>query len=407
MEGNVPKEMKAIQVVEFNKPYQVNTVKVPDPSSLGPYDLLVKIAVASYCHTDSMIQSGVFGTALPVTASHEGAGTVVAAGSSADLKPGDRVMCGLPFHPCGKCPDCTAPNEGWRQYCEVAGHCGVHRDGFFAEYALCDSRTSTKLPNEISLLSAAPLACAGRTVFRGIEQVGLKQGQWLAIVGSGGGLGHLGVQFAKSKGFKVIGIDARDDGLKISKDLGADIVIDARNGKDAVVKEVQEATKDANPGNPGVDATLTLSDAPTAAALGCAITKKHATMLQIAQPNEVVIPFYELVFRDIKVHGSVISSPGESDSMVRFIAQNGIKLKTSVFQGLDEIERLVHMAHEGKVNAAKMSADTITPLHYIDDTPLWKAFILYTMFVFDSVLDPEKLKDGLEELAKHDGWKKF
>ena len=145
------------KVVEYNKPYQIKKIKAPDPSNLGPYDLLVKVAVASYCHTDSMIQSGIFGTALPVTGSHEGAGTVVAAGSSSDLKPGDRVMCGLPFHPCGKCPDCTGPNESWRQYCEsTEGHCGVHRDGFFAEYAVCDARTSTKLPNEISFLSAAP-----------------------------------------------------------------------------------------------------------------------------------------------------------------------------------------------------------------------------------------------------------
>lgn len=104
------------QVVEFNKPYQINSVPVPDPSSLGPHDLLVKIAVASYCHTDSMIQSGVFGTSLPVTASHEGAGTVVATGESATSFQGTRVMCGLPFHPCGKCMDCTGPTENWRQY---------------------------------------------------------------------------------------------------------------------------------------------------------------------------------------------------------------------------------------------------------------------------------------------------
>lgn len=274
-----------------------------------------------------MIQSGVFGTALPVTASHEGAGTVVAAGSSAALKPGDRVMCGLPFHPCGKCPDCTGPNEGWRQYCDkVEGHCGVHRDGFFAEYAVCDARTSTKLPDDISLLSAAPLACAGRTVWRGIEQAGLREGQWLAIVGSGGGLGHLGLQFAKRKGLKVIGIDARDEGLQISKDLGADIVIDARKGQDAVVKEVQEVTRNANPGNPGVDATVTLSDASTAAALGCAITKKHATMVQIAQPKDVVVPFQELVFRDIKIIGSVISSPEESNAMVSTVDSSCLSL---------------------------------------------------------------------------------
>ncbi|KUI73282.1 Alcohol dehydrogenase [Cytospora mali] len=350
MKGNTPKEMKAVQVVEYNKPYKINTIPVPDVQNLGPFDLLVKVAVASYCHTDSMIQSGTFATTLPLTASHEGAGTVVAAGPSSEIKPGDRVMCGLPYHPCGECPHCTGPDESQRQYCvNVEGHCGVHRDGFFAEYALCDARSTTKLSDEVSFLSAAPLACAGRTVWRGVEQAGLKEGEWLAIVGSGGGLGHLGVQFAKKKGLKVIGIDARDEGLQLSKGMGADVVVDARKGKEDVVKQVQDATHGANPGNPGVDATVTLSDASSAAAVACAVTKMHGTMVQVAQPNEVVIPFMELIFRDIRVKGSVVSSPEESKAMVRFIAENGVKVKTNVFEGLDKLDDLLEMIHSGKI----------------------------------------------------------
>lgn len=336
-----------LQVVEYNRPYQIKTVPIPSPSSLGPHDLLVKVAVASYCHTDSMIRSGIFETSLPVIASHEGAGTVVAAGSAAanDNWVGKRVMCGLPFHPCGKCNDCTGPNESWRQYCpNVEGHCGVHRDGFFAEYAVCDSRSTTALADEVSFLSAAPLACAGRTVWRGVEQAGLKDGEWLAIVGSGGGLGHLGVQFAKKRGLKVIGIDARDDGLAISKTCGADVVLDAREKQADVVSKVQEAT-----GGAGADATVTLSDANSAAALACAVTKMHGTMVQVAQPDNIIIPFQEFVFRDIRVKGSVVSSPGESKAMVKFIAEHGVKVKTNVFEGLNKIEELLDVIHSGKI----------------------------------------------------------
>lgn len=346
--SDMPKNMKAIQVVAYNEPYQINTVPVPDASKLGPHDLLVKVAVASYCHTDSMIRSGVFQSKLPLIASHEGAGTVVAVGpsvSSSDFKMGSRVMCGLPFHPCGKCIDCIGPTESWRQYCaNVEGHCGVHRDGFFAEYALCDARSSTPLPDEVSLLSAAPLACAGRTVWRGVEQAGLKPGEWLAIVGSGGGLGHLGIQFAKKMGLNVVGIDARDEGIDISKSLGADIVVDARKGKDEMVKQVQDVT-----GGQGADATVTLSDASGAAALACAVTKMHGTMVQIAQPDEVVIPFAEFVFRDVRVKGSVVSSPEESKAMVKFIAENGLKVATNVFHGLDRIEDLLEVIRGGKI----------------------------------------------------------
>lgn len=233
----------------------------------------------------------------------------------------------------------------------IQGHCGVHRDGFFAEYALCDARTTTKLPPAISFLSAAPLACAGRTVWRGVEQAGLAPGQWLAIVGAGGGLGHLGVQFAKKQGLRVVGIDARDDGLAVAKAMGADVVVDARKGRNAVVGEVQAATNTASTTSTtkGADATVTLADAQAAAALGCAVTRMHGTMVQIAQPDEVSIPFQELVFRDIRVKGSVVASPGESEAMVRFIAEQGLTVKTNVFEGLDKIEELLEVVHAGKI----------------------------------------------------------
>lgn len=190
----VPKKMKAVQVVEFNKPYQINDVEVP--VDLQPTDVLIKIAVASNCHTDGMVQQGIMGTKLPCTASHEGAGTVVAAGEEAKkngFTEGVRVMCGIPFHPCGKCKDCNGPEER-KQYCiKLEGHKGVHINGYFADYAVVDSRSSTPLPDEVTLRSAAPLACAGRTVWRAVLQSveDLPKGSWITIVGSGGGLGYV------------------------------------------------------------------------------------------------------------------------------------------------------------------------------------------------------------------------
>ena len=190
MAPSLPKEMQAIQVVEFNAPYKINNVAVP--SDLGPHDLLVKVAVASNCHTDSMVAAGAFGSKLPQTASHEGSGTVVALGSEAKNRGfdvGTRVMCGIPLHPCGSCGDCTA-SSGDSQYCmQLEGHIGVQTHGCFADYVKADSRSSTALPDAVTFLSAAPLACAGRTVWRSVLQTGLGRGEWVCIVGSGGGLG--------------------------------------------------------------------------------------------------------------------------------------------------------------------------------------------------------------------------
>ena len=124
----------------------------------------------------------------------------------------------------------------------------------------------------------------------------MKTGEAIAIVGAGGGLGHLGVQFAKALGFRVIAIDARDEGLRLAQESGADATIDARKSKETVVEEVKKIT-----GGQGAEVTLNVSDHETTAALGAAVTKMHGMLMQIAQPPDVSVPFAELIFRDIKI----------------------------------------------------------------------------------------------------------
>ncbi|OTA92558.1 hypothetical protein M434DRAFT_74421 [Hypoxylon sp. CO27-5] len=302
-----------------------------------------------------MVASGTFHTRLPVTASHEGAGTVAAIGSEVQaqsFRVGDRVMCGLPLHPCGNCMDCVGPEEGYRQYCtRVEGHVGVHVDGCFAEYVRVDERfAATKLPDQAEMRDAAPLACAGRTIWRGVRMAGLKPGEWLAIVGAGGGLGHLGVQFARAMGVRVVGVDARDEGLRLSKEAGADVILDARMGRAQVVGEVQRVT-----GGEGAHAAIVLADAEGATALAAAVTRMHGTVVQLAQPEEVKIPFHEFVFRDIRFRGSMLCSPEESREMVEFIAEHsgksegGIKVETTAFEGLEKIEELMELVRSGKL----------------------------------------------------------
>lgn len=334
--------------IKFKEPYQIR--QVPVPKDVGPYDLLVKTAVASLCHTDFMVADGVFEGAmkpLPMTGSHEGTGTVAAVGSKvSDFKEGDRVMCGLYLHPCGVCGDCQAPVEkSWAQYCENSdGAIGVNVDGAFAEYFLADSRHAARLPDKVSFETAAPLACAGCTMWRGMLQTGLSQGEWVAIVGSGGGLGHLGVQFAKAMSLNVIGVDARDGALELSKKYGADLVVDARKGDEAIVAEIKKVTN-----GEGADATVSVSDAESAAATACAVTKRHGLLVQIAQPPTVNIPFLELVFRDIKVIGSKISNPQEARNMLEVVARHNISVTTNPFNGLGELPKLVELAESGKM----------------------------------------------------------
>ncbi|MCJ1387794.1 hypothetical protein MMC18_000637 [Xylographa bjoerkii] len=337
--------MLAAQVIEFNKPYRIHSVPTPSPSSLPPSDLLVKIAIASLCHTDSMVARGSFHSRLPITGSHEGAGTVVAVGSAVtNFSIGDRVMCGLKTHRCMECRTCRGPEE-YRNYCpNHDGDLGILRDGAFAEYAVCDARESNRLPDGVSFELAAPLACAGRTIFRGVKQARLEEGQWLGLVGSGGGLGHLGIQFAKALGLKVVGVDARDEGLALSYEYGADLVVDARKGKEKAVQEVMSATEGL-----GCHATVNISEAASAAEMACAITMMHGRMIQIAQPDQVSVPMQELIFRDIHIEGSLLCTVQQGQEMLDVVARHGITVKTNLFYGLEQLPALVKFAHSGKM----------------------------------------------------------
>lgn len=298
---------------------------------------------------------------------------MVAVGSSVaadgSFKSGDRVMCGIPLGLCGACGDCTATGTTgieeekrgghYRHYCaHIDGHIGIQVDGVFAEYAVVDSRTSTVIPEGVSLLAAAPLGCAGRTAWRAVKETGLQPGQWLGIVGSGGGLGHLAVQFATKMGLKVVGIEARDEGLELTREMGADVVVDARKGKDEAVEEVGKAVLgddgkkvDHNGlfATGGVDATINLSDADNVAGLACAITKMHGLTVQVAQPLEVKIPFMELILRDVRIKGSLQCSAEESEELLHFVAEHEVKVKMTPLYGLDQVEELEKVVSSGKL----------------------------------------------------------
>lgn len=181
----VPSEMTAVQVIKFGEPYKIQ--KVPTPTSLKEHEILVKTAVASLCHTDSMVIDGKFPTPLPCTGSHEGTGVVVAVGSGVkNFKKGDRVMSGIPLGNCQKCEHCKGPNDWW-QYCQnTDGLIGVTAQGCFADYHVSDARWSCHIPDDVDLASAAPLACAGVTIYRAIIKANVQKGGWLAIVGAGG-----------------------------------------------------------------------------------------------------------------------------------------------------------------------------------------------------------------------------
>ena len=323
--------------------------EIPVPTDLGPHDILIKVAVASFCHTDLMVLEGDM-TAKPtnLSGSHEPSGIVVKTGSSvAGFATGDRIAALGAKDLCGKCDDCImgedAKGLNYAHYCDTHTFTGISCPGAFQEYTVVDSRSAVKIPDKLSFISAAPLTCAGATAWRALKVSDANTGDWVAVIGSGGGLGHLAVRFAVAKGLKVVGIEARDEGLTLTKKSGAHVVVDARIGTEDMVKQVHEAI-----GAKGVAASIVFSDHTTATATACYVTRKHGTVVVVSQPPEFVIPFKQLIFRDLRIRGSLLATGVDFDELVKFVAAHDITVEASVFHGLQSLPKVIETSIAGK-----------------------------------------------------------
>ncbi|KAL9622765.1 MAG: hypothetical protein Q9160_002883 [Pyrenula sp. 1 TL-2023] len=363
--------MLAARIVKPEAPYTIANIPTPAPSSLRPHDLLLSVSASSLCNTDLQILSNssfAFTGLLPLTASHEAAGTIVAMGSlAADDAPqspsstdnsqtkfrlGDRIVPGFIYARCHACAECLAPAAQNRsQYCtNFKGYCGISRDGAFAEYMICDAREANFIPEEIDFVTAAPLACAGATGWRGVKQAvlgaGLKRGQWLGVVGAGGGVGHLAVMFARRVwGLRVVGLEAREEGIRVAEEAGCEVVLDVRSGAEGCLKEVRRITA-----GEGVDACVNVSGHEGAAELAFRVTRLHGLVVQVAAPESpILIPWTEFLIRDITLKGSNTASRAEAAEMLQAVREHGIKPITKMFYGLEEVPKLMELAQRGKL----------------------------------------------------------
>lgn len=230
--------MKAAVLHELKKPLAIEDVERPKP---GENEVLIQVEACGVCHSDLSIIDGhwkQFGgiTKIPLVPGHEVAGRVAEVGSGVrDLKVGDRV--GVPWihWTCGECEFCL---EGYENLCSKQKITGLTVDGGYAEFIKAPATHATRIPDAVSSAQAAPLFCAGVTVYRAIKQSQLQRGQRLAVFGVGG-LGHLAIQIGKHVGAEVTAIDVADDKLALATSLGAEKALNATSTN--VVKELRRA----------------------------------------------------------------------------------------------------------------------------------------------------------------------
>jgi propanol-preferring alcohol dehydrogenase len=176
----------------------------------------------------------------PVTIGHEATGVVVQPGSgelASKFKEGDPVGFICAVECCFECTQCKTVHNAWCETGKTKMQ-GFTLDGYFQEYVVVDAREAMVLPQGLDPKTAAPLFCAGVTAYHGVEDCELKPGQWMAIVGCGG-LGHLGIQYAKAMGLKVIGLDIAEGALEEAKKCGADHVFNSMTDKEWQKKVIE------------------------------------------------------------------------------------------------------------------------------------------------------------------------
>jgi len=329
--------MNVAVVEQFGKALLLQEWDIPSPAA---GQILIKTEACGVCHTDLHAAHGDWPVkpTLPFIPGHEAIGLVVAVGSGVTVvKEGDRVGVPWLYSACGHCEYCL---RGWETVCAQAQFGGYNKNGGFAEYLLADPNYVAHVPAGLAAVDAAPLICAGVTTYKGIKESGAKPGEWMAISGAGG-LGHLAIQYAKAMGLFVCAIDIDDAKLAHARQVGADLVINAKSGDPAATLK-----KETGGGAHGV-----LITAPSLPAFrqGVGMTRKRGTCVLVGlPPGEFPVPLFDVVANCITIRGSFVGTRQDMAEALAFAAEGKVKADIEL-QPLSSINQVFDRLEHGEV----------------------------------------------------------
>jgi D-arabinose 1-dehydrogenase-like Zn-dependent alcohol dehydrogenase len=213
--------MKAVRISKPRGDFEIVERPIPQP---GRGQVRIKVEACGICHSDALVKEGVWpGLQYPRVPGHEIAGRVDAIGPEVTLwKPGQRV--GVGWHG-GHCFQCDPCRRGDFVLCQNEKITAIHFDGGYAEYMVVGAEAVAAMPDDLSADEAAPLLCAGITVFNALRNAGARSGDLVAVQGIGG-LGHLGIQYARQMGFRTVAVGRGKDKEPLARKLGAHEYVD-------------------------------------------------------------------------------------------------------------------------------------------------------------------------------------
>ncbi len=271
-----------------------------------PGHVRIRVEACGVCHSDSATVEGVLPIQWPRVPGHEAVGRIDAIGEGVQgWKVGQRVGVGFLGGNCGYCEYCR---DGNLVNCVNQGYTGVQHDGGYAEVMIAKASGLISVPDDLTSVDAAPLLCAGLTTFSALRNSPARAGDLVAVFGVGG-LGHLGVQYARHMGFEVVAIDRGSDRAELSKKLGAHHYIDSSTTD--VAKALQERG--------GAQVVLATASGGKAVAAALGGLRRGGTVISLGASDEPIeLSAFELLFKELGVVGALTgtSAAGDADAQI-------------------------------------------------------------------------------------------
>lgn len=329
--------MKAAVVPAFGEPLQIRDVPVP---AAGPGQVLVRIDTCGLCHTDIHAARGEWPVKpkIPLIPGHEGVGVVVSAGDGdLPVQVGQRVALPWLGHACGHCRYCVG---GWETYCTSPQYMGYTMDGSYADYAVAYASHVVAVPDGVTSLDAAPLTCAGVTTYKALKVARPQPNETTMVVGIGG-LGHLGLQYARVFGTTAVAVDVTDEKLQLAKDLGADHIVDARGDQQRELAALG-----------GVDIALVTVPSPAVMRAAYAALNPNGRLVIVGLPadNSLELPIFETVLTGRSVIGSLVGTRNDLADCFALHASGRTRVVTST-RRLEDVNDCFEEVLSGRVPA--------------------------------------------------------
>ncbi len=331
--------MKAAVLHEFKTPLAIEEVRLP---SIRPDEVLIEVEACGVCHSDLHVADGDWAQFVrivkkPLILGHEIAGRVVDRGAEVrNLSVGDRV--GVPWihRTCGECDFCREGNEN---LCGKQQITGVTVDGGYAEFVVAPARHSIQIPDSVSSMDAAPLFCAGVTVYRALKQSGTTRGQRLAVFGIGG-LGHLAVQIGIALGTEIIAIDVAEEKLALAKTLGASQTLNAASAD--TVKRLRSTG--------GVHTAIVTSAAKAAYDMAFYSLRPAGTLLVVGLPAEnICFPPILMAAGEVRIRATAVGTRQDLREVLAMAEAGKLRCQTAK-RPLEDVNAVLDELRRGKIS---------------------------------------------------------